>query len=193
MPTTYSGAGTGLFQVLYQWGVLDAILPFLLIFIIVFAVLQKIMLFKDDAGTKGDKKINGILALIIGLMVVFPHVLNLYPVGSDPVIVIGQILPGASALLIAVLLVIILLGLAGGNVPSGMIFLVAFIALLAMALIIIMAIFPGFVPGFQFLRNPAMQAALVIILVMGLVAYFIMSEPSEKGAKGWLKEWMGPP
>jgi len=190
---SYSGAGSGFFEMLYQWGFIDAILPFLLIFIIIFAVLQKIGLFKDDDG-KPDRKINGILGMIIGAMVVIPHVLRLYDPSADPVMIINQILPGASALLIAVLLVIILLGLAGGTIPNVMVWLVALVALAFMVFLIVSAIFPAFLPNWQFLQDPAMQAALVILIVMGLVVYFIIREPSDKGSLSkWLKDWMGPP
>ena len=192
----YSGAGGNFFQVLYQWGFLDAILPFLLIFIIIFAVLQKIGLFKTE-GDKSDKRINGILALVIAAMVVFPHVLNLWTdPASDPVNVINKILPVASALLVAVLLVIVLLGLAGGTIPNAMAWLVALVALILLVFVILSAIFPEIIPAllrWQFLQSPANQAALIILGIMALVVYFVMREPSDKGfsLNKWLKDWMG--
>lgn len=188
--TTYSGAGTGLFQTLYQWGFLDAVLPFLLIFIIIFAILQKVALFKSE-GDKPDKRINGMLGLIIGLMVVFPHVLNIYPKNADPILIINQILPGASVLLVAILLLAVMLGFTSG-LPTLFIWAVVLVAVALMVFLIVTAIFPGFVPGFQFLKDPAKQAAILIILVMGLVVYFIMREPSGGGFKDWIKDWMGP-
>jgi len=85
---------------LSESGFLDIFLPFMLIFVIVFAVLQK----SKILGTGEEKrKYNVILALVFGLSVVIPHVLGRYPAGSDPVVMISNILPNISLVMLAVI------------------------------------------------------------------------------------------
>ncbi len=191
---TSSGYGRGVWQYLVDWGLLDAILPFLLIFVLVFAILQRIALFHDENG-RGDRKINGILGLIIGAMVVIPHVTGLYPPEMDPINIINQFLPHTAVLLIAVLCVILLLGLAGGQIPNLALWAIALVATGFLIFMIMMAIVPGFLPWFDFLRDPAIQAIIISLLSMGLIGYFVIREPTGTGDEfaGLIRRWMGPP
>ena len=67
----YYGGGT-IGQILSQWeqyGFFSIILPFLLIFALVFGILEKTNVFKDN------RSVNGIIALVVGLMSLqFPFV-----------------------------------------------------------------------------------------------------------------------
>lgn len=71
---SYGVFGGGSFgRLLSQWhsmGVFDYILPFLLIFAIVFGILSKVNLFgsKGDDKGKSGKTINAVIALAVGLM-----------------------------------------------------------------------------------------------------------------------------
>jgi len=187
MPYGYSGTGRNIFQTLVDWGFVDAILPFILIFVLIFAILQQIKMFGED------RRIHGILAMVIAAMVVVPHVVGLYPQGSDPIIMINQFLPAAAVLLIAILVVILLLGLAGAEIPSTFQWLIALVAIGILLFIILMTVIPGFFPTFDFLRDPSMQALLIILLVMGLVGFFVIREPGGGGLKEWLDTWMKKP
>jgi len=191
--TSYSGAGRGFWQVLIDWGFVDALLPFLLIFIIIFGILQRIKLFRGEGDTP-NRKINGILSMIIAAMVVVPHITGLYPPQSDPINLINQFLPSAAVILLAVLCVIILLGLAGGEIPSLFIWAVALVSVGILVIVILKAIIPGFFPMLRFLQDPAMQALIVVLLVIGLIGFFIIRDdttPTDVG--GWIKRWVGPP
>lgn len=175
------------FQYLYDWGLIDALLPFLLIFVLVFAVLQRVPLF-------GDRRINGVLAFIIGAMVVVPHIIGLYPETTDPVYIINSFLPHTAVLLIAILCVVLLLGLAGGNIPNLLLWAIALFAVGLLVVVILMAMIPGFWPTFDFMRDPAIQALIIILLVLGLVGYFVIREPGgEQGFANWLNVWVGTP
>jgi len=188
--TTYSGTGRGVFQTLVDWGLIDAILPFVLIFVLIFAILQKIAIFKDEAG-KGDRKLNGILALVIAAMVVIPHVVQLYPPEQDPINIINQFLPSTAVVLIAILAVILLLGLAGAEVPSLMQWAIALVALGFLIVMILMAVIPGFFPTFYWLQDPSIQALVIILLIMGLVGWFIIREPGTGGGMtDFINKWM---
>lgn len=181
-------ATPGFLQTLLDYGLLDAVLPFLLIFAIVFGILQQIKIFRLDSD-KPNKAINGTLAMLIAAMVVGPHVLGLWPPGADPVLMIMDILPEATVLLVAIFLVVLLLGLSGGAMPSAMTWIVGLVALALLAFTIIMAILPGFFfPALEFLRDPGVQAAIIIILIVGLVIFFVFREPEEQTTHKSLKE-----
>ena len=78
-----------------QWGVMDFLLPFLLVFTIIFAVMQRTKIL-------GDKKnYNVIVALIVGLLFVVPHIMGSYPLGYDPVQVMNESLPSISLVAVA--------------------------------------------------------------------------------------------
>lgn len=190
----YPRTGGGVWRTLADWGFVDALLPFMLIFILVFAILQRIKLFTDDAEN-ADRRINGILALVLAAIVVAPHIMGMYPRGSDPIIMIMQFLPGAVVILVAVLMVILLLGLAGGEIPNLMLWAVALVALGFLVFTILMAVIPGFFPTFQFLRDPSVQALIIILLVMGLIGFFVIREPTGQRNEfaNWIQRWMGPP
>jgi len=56
---------------LQAMGVYDYLLPFLLIFTIIFAILEKLMIFGKEHGTEKPKtNINLVISLILGLLVV---------------------------------------------------------------------------------------------------------------------------
>ncbi len=196
----YGGySSTSLFQTLVDYGLLDALLPFLLIFIIVFAVLQRLALF----GTPGtgpneprvpDRRINLVLSIVVALMIVVPHVVGLYPFDSDPIILINTFLPHTAVLLIAILCVILLLGLAGGEVPSLFLWVIALVAVAILVFVILMATIPGFFPWFDFLRRPDWQAGLIIVLTAALVVYFFSrGDDDQTDFGGWVTGWLGRP
>ena len=75
-------------QLWESWGLMDVILPFLLIFAVVYAALTKVKIF----GEQKDR-IHIIIALVIALAVVVPHVTYMYPPESDVVNIINTALP----------------------------------------------------------------------------------------------------
>jgi len=118
-------------RILDSWGLTDVMLPFLLIFVIIFALMAKTKILGED-----KKKYNLIIALVIGLLVVIPHVLNVYPPEADVVEIMNKALPQVSLIAVAVIMLLILIGLFGGEAKwmgsslSGWIAIVAFIAVL---------------------------------------------------------------
>ena len=223
MVTQYQTGGQSLstfFNYLQQYGFIDVLLPALLIFAVIFGILQKIAMFKtaklekktdkdgkttwepakDKEGKDimvGDRKINGILAILIALAVVIPHAARVYPVGLDPVILIYQFLPNTAVILIAILAVVLLFGLSGTtHIPSSLQLLLGIIAAGLLVFLIAVAVFPGFFSGFSFLRDPSVQAVLVIVLIAGLVIYFALreggGEPMHKKVREWMTERVPP-
>ncbi|MBD3310311.1 hypothetical protein GF351_03775, partial [Candidatus Woesearchaeota archaeon] len=97
-------------EILDSWGLTDVMLPFLLIFTIVFAVLQK----TNILGT-GRKNYNMVISLVLALLVVIPHVLGVLPEGRDPVNIINQSILSIAVILVAVVMLLLIIGIFGGE------------------------------------------------------------------------------
>lgn len=167
-------------QQLADWGIADVLLPFLLIFTIVFAVLQK-----TEVLGKGKKNFNVMVALVMGLAVVFPHVLGTYPPGADPVLVINSVLPDVALWLVGILMLLLLIGLMGGEVKwlgSSISGWFAIIGIIIVSVIFAKAVgWVGNLPNWlSWLEDPDTQAFLVIIIVFGILIWFITKDDTEK-------------
>ena len=86
-------------------GFVDVLLPFLLVFTVIFAVLDKTKIMGE-----GKRNLSIGVALIFALMVVIPHVTGNFPAGYDPVKIINAALPSVSLVVIAVIALMILIG-----------------------------------------------------------------------------------
>ena len=174
-------------QSLESLGLTDVLLPFLLIFTIFFAILQKSRIFGDE-----KKNMNLVLSLVISLIVVIPHVLGTYPSQSwDPVYIMNRALPAVSIVVIAIIMMLILLGLFGGEATFLGASMPGFISFVSVVLIIL--IFggsAGWWPGFYDLLVRAFGtdtlSFITIILVFGIIIAFITSEPKDREARGAL-------
>ena len=83
----------------------DVILPFIVFFSSIYLALIGL-------GWK-EKRVNATLSFVISAMVVIPHILNIYPEGKDPVILLNRMML-MFAIIIAVFLILILrMGLFG--------------------------------------------------------------------------------
>lgn len=184
-PYYAGGQIQGVFQTLQAWGFADALLPFILIFVLVFAILQKIEIFKEGTPPKPDRKINGIIAFVIAALVVIPHITRSYPPQADPVTIIMNFLPSTGILLLAIFVVMLLLGLVGAKIPSPILALIGFASLIILGAVIIKAAFPAFAPRW-ITNDPNTQSLIVILLTMGGVAWFILREPEP--TKTWMQK-----
>lgn len=163
---------SGLADYFQQWGVMDFLLPFLLVFTIVFAVMQRTKIL-------GDKKnYNVIVALILGLLFVVPHIMGTYPLGYDPVQVMNESLPSISLVAVAAIMLLLLMGIFGANFSATAAPVIAIIAILFVAYI--------FGASLNLWRGPYdifywwgsdVTELIIIILIFGLVVWFITSEP----------------
>ncbi|MBD3304556.1 hypothetical protein GF343_05410 [Candidatus Woesearchaeota archaeon] len=169
--------GGGMFQdtfyYLQQWGVLDVLVPFVLIFTIIYAVLQKIQLF----GTEG-KRFNAIIALAITLTAIVPHILGTYPPGMDVIAIMNASLPETVLLIVAVVLLMVMMGLMYGNWPeetplSGIAAIIAAIILVGIFLSNIIEI-----PILSYI-SPEVQTLIIVLVVFGLIFLYVTHEPTE--------------
>lgn len=180
--------GTGAFQnvgaYFQQYGIMDFILPFILVFTIVFAVMQKTKIL-------GDKKnFNVIIALVLGLLFVAPHMMGTYPIGYDPVQIINETLPSISLVAVAAIMLLLLLGIFGRGFADAASPIIA-IAAIAFVVYIFGAslnIWRGPYDVFWW-WTPEVTELLIIILVFGLIVWFVTKEPKEgSGIGGLLKK-----
>ncbi len=155
-------------QLWESWGLMDVILPFLLIFAVVYAIADKVKLLGENKNT------HIILALVMALAVIMPHVTYSYPPGSDVVEIINSALPQIAVVIVAVLMLMILTGMMGARWGKDLVTFAVIISIL-----IILYIFANaaeILPGHQlaaWLDDPAIQSIVVILLVFGLAIWMI--------------------
>jgi len=175
----------GIINVFMQWDIIEFLVPFLLVFTIVYAVLQKTKILGD-----GRKNYNVIIALVMGLAVVVPHFTGMYT-SFDPVYVINSSLPQVSIILVAIVMVLLIIGVFGNEFDIAGTSLAGWVALVA--IIIVALIFGSSVGWFSlpmwlgFLAiNPDLQALIVMILIFAVIIWFITKEPKDKAKKSAL-------
>ncbi|MBI4145921.1 hypothetical protein HY489_01135 [Candidatus Woesearchaeota archaeon] len=180
---TSGGRFQSVMQVLLDWGVIDALLPFLLIFALIFAILMKIKIFKQEGKDVGDRRLNGIIAMVISAMVVAPHVMRVYPPQADPVLMLLSILPSSAVILVVMFMVLVLLGMVA-EIPTVGLWAVAFGALVILGLVVLTTVYPAFTPAW-FAMSPDTVALIVVLIIFGLVVYFVMREEPPATGGGW--------
>jgi len=163
-------------------GLTDVLLPFFLVFTIVFAILQKTHLLGE-----GKKNFNVIIALVMAFGVVIPHITGGYPMDLDVVVILNRALPNVSMVLVAILMVLLLIGIFGwkvGGEGTSIQGWIALISFLAVVYIFGAAANLWQIPYFLgFLLNPDTQALIVVLLIFGLVVWFITKEDESSGEK----------
>lgn len=171
-----------LFLSLNRIGVGDVFIPFILLFAIVYAVLQMTKIFGENS-----KKYNVIIALALAFIVVIPHVTGDYPQGKDVVEIINQSIPAVVAIVVAIVMLFIILGAFNVNINRSNLggWFVLF------AIIAIIVIFgnaagwfelSGLGPSNQwsFVQSSDFWTLIVIILVFAIVLWIIVREPKQE-------------
>jgi len=88
------------FEGLISFGFFDVIIPLLLIFTLVFAILRK-------TNITNNRNIDIIISLVLGLLTVVPHVTNSYPKCWDIVDIMNNALATIAITAIVIILIII--------------------------------------------------------------------------------------
>lgn len=170
---------------LEKFGLLDAILPFLLIFAVIFTVAKR-------ANVLGpNKNVHMLVALVIALLVVVPHVLGTYPPGADVVNIINTALPNVSLVIVIIVAALILVGIfVPTGIGGGLGGILAFVSF--GVIIYIFGLAAGWwetIGVLSFLANPDVQAVLVIILVFAIVIFLITAESPVDAISGTLRKF----
>jgi len=167
---------------LENFGLTDALLPFLLIFTLMFAILQKVKIFGKD-----KKNINVIISVIIGLLVIIPHIMGNYPPGKDIVEIINSAIPNVSIIIVAIVMVLILLGVWGHDISIAGTSFAGWIAFLSFGIVTFIfgraAGWFTYMPDWlRWLDDPDTQAMVIILLVFGILIWFVTKEPKSDKA-----------
>ncbi len=167
-------AFTNLGATLQSFGVVDILLPFLLVFTIVFAVLQR-------THVLGHRKnFNVVIALVLGLLFITPHLAGTYPLGYDPVQVLNEVLPSISLVAIASVMLLILLGIFGRTFSRNMAPIIAIFAIGFVVYIFGSALHFWDAPSDAFSWwTPETTELIVILLIFGVIVYLITKEPGD--------------
>jgi len=175
---------TALFEFMYMLehaGVADVILPFALIFTIVYAILEKTKILGENEEKQPMSNLNAMVALVMGFSVIIPHVLRYYPPERDPVLIMNSSLPSVAVILVAIIMVLMMIGLLSdkenpeiGEGWSGNVAII--LAVLVVAFIFLSN--AGFL-NFRLFISRATQSTVLALLIFGIVIWTVM-----KGSKG---------
>jgi len=191
----------GMVYSLEQWGVIDVILPFILIFTIVFAILEQAKILGKDK--EKNKKYSMMVSLVMAFSVVVPHITGSYYYGFDAVTIINKALPQIGLLLVAIVMMLLTMGLWTGKKADGSKGPGIWFTLVSGAIVV--AIFIASFGWWQvpywlmwILRSDVL-ALIVAILVFGLIIKWISGDSTskkktadkEKREKARQKAWEG--
>jgi len=171
-----------------RWGLTEVLLPFLLIFVVMYAVLTKTKVLGET-----KKNLNVTVAIVIGLLVVIPHVMGTLPPNKDPVTILNKALPQVSIVIVAIVFLLVLIGVFGheqvflGMTMPGWVML--------LSVITIAVIFgsaagwwqPGITQSIQNFFGADSLSIVIMILVFGIIIAYITSEPKEGPSQGLKK------
>jgi len=178
----------GFIRSLERVGFVDVLLPFLLVFTIIFAILEKTKILGE-----GKRNMNVGIALIFALIVVIPHITGNFPAGYDPVQIINAALPSVSLVIIAIVSLMILVGvfahdrLLWGMTAPGWIGLVS--------IVIIAFIFGsaagwwqvGFLDWLDSIFGSDVIAVIIMILVFVVIIAFVTGGGEAEKKGGYLE------
>jgi len=161
------------FRILQDTGFYEYILPFILVFAILFAILEKTkILGGDDQGTP-KTNINVVLSFVIALIVI---------IQTEIVTVINTYLSKMALVIIVILIFMLVLGMLGGDVShaGGVPIIGIIIAILA----VIWALTPNLgvgMPNWLHLSDTAI-AWLIVLGIFALIVWFVTktNEPSNR-------------
>lgn len=182
-------------------GVLDVLMPFILVFTLVFAILQKTKILGTmDDGKTPRKNYNVMIALVMALAVIIPHVTGRYIYGISVVDTINTALPNVALLIVGLIMALLVTGVFGKPIDTSKSYLgggFIILSMLTVGFIFAVAagwIGRGYIPRWlYFLYDPNFQVLIVTIIVFAVLINFITKEDKPKtdkdGMKGTLKEF----
>ncbi len=177
------------FYQLQGFGFYEFVLPFLLVFTIVFAILEKIRIFGTMPGTtdKPRTNINAVVALIIGLF----FVNNFIIVGR-----LNYFLPKIGLFIIIMIMTLVLFGIFGANVEKGLGPIMVFVGAAVSIIFIYWSLAPTLdidflVPYWVQIYWPTLLVLAIIIIIV-----FAVIGSGNNQTRDWDKlrnMWWGPP
>jgi len=167
-------------ETLKEIGVFDFLLPFLLIFSIIFAALEKTKILGED-----KTNINVIVSAIIGMLVLIqPGIIQ----------TINLFLPRVSLIIVVVLMGLLVIAVLAGKKFEGLKGgLLSFAVIIALIAVFLALITPE--QGFSGLNISSQDRAILLnigvpLLVFFLAIWLVTSKPKDKSEPGGLKKIM---
>ncbi len=166
-----------------ELGGYDILLPFILVFTLVFAVLQKIKLF----GTN-SKNINAVVSLVISIF----FLQNTYLI-----FILQKFLPNVSIFLVIFLMFLMLLGIfSGGSAPGNLFVGIAVIvSIIAVLLALFSDIFSPMIGGGTGLgvwyasMDPGNMPIVWLLIGTAIFVIFVMGGDSNRGSSSGQRGW----
>jgi len=179
--------------VLVKYQVINYIIPFLLVFSLVYAILLKSKFLGDPSAKKEIKRVYIVVALAFGIASIMPHYLK--SIGQDTgvpdlVEIIMTAFPQVSILLMVVLSVFILLGFFGAKLNLMDTGMGAGILMFLIAIVVFVFLRAGNLIGpqtpiignmFNSQNSSELWSLITAIAVFGLVVWFIVRDEKPKG------------
>lgn len=172
----YGGSFSELLAYMEQAGFFAYILPFLLIFALVFGILTKTKIFKNN------KAINAIIALAIGLLALQFNFVPLF---------FSEIFPRLGIGLAIILALLILVGLFAPSKPDAWTNWIFFIAAAVVFVVVIVQTFGWLGWGSFSLWTYNWPQIIMVALVLGGIIWVLVQKPKE--AKKMELKFPGPP
>jgi len=171
----------GFIRTLEAWGLTDVMLPFLLIFVIIYAILQKTKILGED-----KKNLNVVVGIVVALLVVIPHITGRFPANADPVTIMNNALPQVSLVLVAIIFLLIMIGVFGQDYVMLGVTMPGWITLVS--LVIIILIFGGAAGWWENSFGNTLQgffgtegvAVFIMLLVFGIIIAWITGDSKER-------------
>ncbi len=153
-------------------GLFNVVLPFLLVFTISFAILEK-------SGILKQRNFNAVVSFVIALLFVRNQTL----VG-----LVNNFLPNVSMFLVVILMFLLLIGIFGGKHKSteltmGIAALVSF-AFIVWSLFATNFFRVDWLPDWLAYMDEQTKTTILFIAVFVIVIWFVMREPKKSGDKG---------
>ncbi len=161
-------------------GVFNIILPFLLVFAITFAILEKVKIFGDK------RQINGIIAAILGILVAR----NQYVVG-----IINRFLPNISLFMVVILMFLLLFGIFSGEYKGFKGSLLG-LAMIFSIIFVVWSLTADFVgerfelPNWLYGFSDDTQAAVLLIAIFVIVIWYVTKGPPTADEKPPFGKWL---
>ena len=169
-------------------GLLEVLVPFLLVFTIIYAVLQKTKILGKTEDGKPKKNFNVVIALVMALAVVVTSATGQYSGQPSVVDIINTSIPGVALVAIAIVMVLILIGVFGKELDIGAsnyggIFVILSFLIIGFIFASAADLFDrSYIPSWlTFIYDSQFQALIVAIVVFGLIIYLITKEDKPKG------------
>ena len=157
-------------QILEGVGLTDVFIPFVLIFTISFVVLLRSKILATDSTAESGRKPSMVVALVMALGTIIPHVLGWYPSNYDIVMIINMSLPQVALWLVGIVMVLLFLGTVSMGKFNPMDALSGKQWPIYVGIAIVGYIFfssAGFFQLPNFLSDPDLQAVLLILITFG--------------------------